>query len=158
MSGHRGHNAVRKLLPLAAAGALSDAELQALEEHLRVCPECSAQLEQWRTLAADLRAVPTPSVPAAVAERTRATVAAALLPGRAAPPWMMALVVVTAWGATLLGWPLAHGATSAALEWLHLGWNATWTGLALYAAAGWLTAGAAGAVLVAHARTQERTR
>jgi anti-sigma factor RsiW len=152
------HESMRELLPLAAAGALNAAEERELEQHLRACAQCSAEFGEWNAMAAGLRAVPTPHVPAALFERTRANMNAALTHGRAVQPWLMAVAVIAAWAATLAGWPLVREATAGTLDWLHWGWNPTWTGIALYAAAGWLTAGAAGAVLARYLRTEEWAR
>ena len=57
------HEAIRKLLALAAAEALEEGELRRVEEHLRECSSCAAEWDAWRALARGMRGLPTP-VPA----------------------------------------------------------------------------------------------
>jgi anti-sigma factor RsiW len=65
------HDAMRELLPLAAAEGLDGKEQRLLEEHLHGCAACSAELDRWRTLGHGLRRLPTPQAPAQLVERTR---------------------------------------------------------------------------------------
>ena len=68
---------VHDRLALAAAGALEDeAEARRVEAHLAECAECAADAAAWATLSGELRRLPSPRVPAALAARTRAGVEA----------------------------------------------------------------------------------
>lgn len=48
------HEEAIQLLPLAALGQIDPAEAEALEEHLRECDECPAELQAYREAAASL--------------------------------------------------------------------------------------------------------
>ena len=104
------HAEIRELLTLAAAGALDEDEAgqRRVEDHLRHCSDCRAELAAWLRLTGALEALPTPQAPAGLVERTRQQMehrAAAQAEHR----WnRTALVWVTAfaWISTLLTWPL----------------------------------------------------
>jgi anti-sigma factor RsiW len=102
------HAEIRELLTLAAAGALDEAEQRRVEDHLRQCSDCRAELAAWQRLTGALEALPTPQAPAGLVERTRRQMenrAAAQAEHR----WhRMTLVWLTAfaWISTLLTWPL----------------------------------------------------
>lgn len=72
------HEKIRGLLSLAAAGALDDAELIAVQRHTAQCGECAAELARWQSVGSALRALPTPQPTVALLARTRALAAAAL--------------------------------------------------------------------------------
>lgn len=65
------HDDIRDLLTLAAAGALDATEQRQVEEHLRQCAGCRAELESWQRLTGALQALPTPQAPTGLVERTR---------------------------------------------------------------------------------------
>ena len=65
------HDAIRELLPLAAAGALDAPEQRRVEEHARECPECLRQLENWGLYARALHQMRPPAIPVRLLERTR---------------------------------------------------------------------------------------
>ena len=50
------HDKIRSLLSLAASGALDSADELNVENHVWNCPECAAQLAEWRALAGGLQA------------------------------------------------------------------------------------------------------
>jgi len=70
-----GHEEVRKLLPLAAAGALSRSQLSAVEGHAVICTECRRELEVWRLYSLGLHELPQPVTPAGLMQRTAARLA-----------------------------------------------------------------------------------
>ena len=70
-----GHEEVRKLLPLAAAGALSRSQLSAVEGHAVTCAECRRELEVWRLYSRGLHELPQPVTPAGLMQRTAARLA-----------------------------------------------------------------------------------
>jgi anti-sigma factor RsiW len=102
------HDKVRDLLTLAAAGALDAAEQRQVEEHLRQCSGCRAELESWQRLTGALEALSTPQAPLGLVERTRrqleaqASVQAERKRKRALFLWL----TVLGWASTLLTWPL----------------------------------------------------
>ena len=102
------HNDIRDLLSLAAAGALDAAEQRQVEEHLRQCAGCRAELESWQRLTGALEAVPTPQAPMGLVERTRRQLEARVSV-QAERRWKRTLLVwltVLGWASTLLTWPL----------------------------------------------------
>jgi anti-sigma-K factor RskA len=46
------HEDYKEMLAVAALGSLEEADSRRLEEHLRSCPECRAEKEQWQETAA----------------------------------------------------------------------------------------------------------
>ncbi len=102
------HDDIRDLLTLAAAGALDTAAQRQVEEHLRHCPSCRAEMESWQRLTSALEALPTPPAPPGLVERTRrrlearAAAQAELRLKRALFLWL----TVLGWATTLLTWPL----------------------------------------------------
>jgi anti-sigma factor RsiW len=102
------HAEIRELLTLAAAGALDAAGQRRVEDHLRQCSDCRAELAAWQRLAGALEALPTPQAPAGLVERTRrqmekrAAAQAEHRWNRTALAWLIAF----AWISTLLTWPL----------------------------------------------------
>ena len=48
------HDKLRDLLALAAAEGLEPKETERVMQHVRSCPGCSAELEQWQLLAGGL--------------------------------------------------------------------------------------------------------
>jgi anti-sigma factor RsiW len=66
-----GHEEIRDLLTLAAAGALDAAGQRRVEDHLRECRDCRAELEGWQQLTGALKQMPTPQAPMGLVERTR---------------------------------------------------------------------------------------
>ena len=154
MSGH-----VHDRLPLAAAGALEDeAEARRVEAHLAECAECAADAAAWATLSGELRRLPSPRLPAALAARTRAGVEA-----------RFAARAERAWNRAALGFAVAFAWTIAVGAWLlldllrgelalRLGTSVAPTAgwYAAYVLTGWLTAGAAAVLLGRRARSEGR--
>jgi len=150
------HNSLRRMLPLAAAENLTDAEFRSLQKHLRDCAECANELEQWRTIGKGLRALPTPHAPARMVERTQALMRQelALRSGRSSQHWLLATGLIVTWALTLAAWPLVRMASGEFLSWLNLSFDRTWFALAAYVCAGWLTAGVAAVVLATQQRRE----
>lgn len=151
------HEAIRKLLPLAAADALTDGEAQRLHAHLRGCAQCAAMFEEWRALGHGLRTLPTPQAPPELVARTRARLAPALAEVQSprSEHWSVAGFLLLTWCVTLLGWPFVRTITDDFLGWLHWSFDARWLALVVYLVFGWMTTGIA-AVVLAAAKTQER--
>jgi len=153
MSGH-----VAELLALAAAGALDPSEAARVEAHLRECAACAAEAAEWRRLAEGLERMPPLRPSHALVARTVEAVEERL-----------AERSERAWNRAALGFAVAFAWTMAVVSWLLLdlltgelalrldrpvGPTAAW--YAAYVIAGWLTAGAAAALL--GRRTQEEGR
>ncbi|HEX4210732.1 MAG TPA: anti-sigma factor [Candidatus Binataceae bacterium] len=111
------HEEIKSLLPLAALDRLEPAEAAILEEHLRTCDECPAELQAYRDAAA---AIPLADEPAAPHDRIWARLEARLAAedhatgasSRAATTAADRPRRPTARGAT--GWRIATGLAAAA--------------------------------------------
>jgi predicted anti-sigma-YlaC factor YlaD len=68
------HESIRKMLPLAAAGALDSQQQLQVESHVRGCESCRIELDEWAVAASGLRKLPQPLVPAGLLARTQARV------------------------------------------------------------------------------------
>lgn len=117
MMPHDFHEAVARLLPLAAAGTLDIDEQRRLEEHARDCAACRRELETWSAYAQGLRSLPQPAIPARLMERTRAR----LLQEHAAAAdrrWdelMLGALALFAWTVGLTFWFVARLVTGGEL-------------------------------------------
>ncbi len=134
-----GHDDVRALLPLAAAGALDPSEQRMIDEHVRECAECAAELEAWRGLAEELGVLPSPMAPDWLLERTRNRVAAewAEHEQQRAEAWTLAALGVFSLVLSIGTWLGIRQ-----LAGTHSGvWFAAWTAIA------WMSAGAAAVIL-----------
>jgi anti-sigma factor RsiW len=151
------HDAIRELLPLAAADALEEKERRLVEAHLPACADCSAELDRWRALGHGLRRLPTPQAPAALVERTRQQIQLQLAAatGQAANPWLLGFLVLLSWTLTVATWPIVRLLTQGITSWLDLGFRATWISLLGYTLAGWAIGGFA-AIAVALRRASTR--
>jgi anti-sigma factor RsiW len=153
MSGH-----VTDLLPLAAAGVLDAGEAARVAAHLRECPACASAADGWRNVARALGSLPAPKPSRALVARTVEAVADRLA-ARRDQAWnraALAFLVAFAWTLAVLCWlllDLVNGALALRLG-RSLGPTAAW--YAAYLAAGWLSAGAAAALLGRRAREEGR--
>jgi len=104
------HDDIRDLLSLAAAGALDAAEQRQVEEHLRQCSSCRAELESWQRLTGALEALPTPQAPLGLVERTRRQMEnqLAIRGEQRTKRSLFAWLIVVGWTTTFLTWPLFH--------------------------------------------------
>jgi len=66
-----------QLLSLGAAGLLDPASERRLQEHVRECPECAAELEALSAIGSGLSAMPAPAPPPDLLARTQARLAVA---------------------------------------------------------------------------------
>jgi anti-sigma factor RsiW len=152
------HDAMRELLPLAAAEGLDGKEQRLLEEHLHLCAACSAELDRWRALGHGLRRLPTPQAPAQLVERTRQQIQLQLAAAKehATNPWLLGFLVLLSWTMVIATWPIVRLLTQGVASWLDVRFTATWMDLAWYTVLTWLTAGVAAAVLGWQKRRERR--
>jgi len=149
---------VTSLLPLAAAGALEGDEAARVEQHLRECATCAAEAAEWRRLVDALGRMPAPRTPPALVARTLEVVEERLAE-RAERAWngaALGFAVAFAWTMAVVSWlllDLLTGALAARLD-RPVGPTAAW--YAAYVVAGWLTAGAAAALLGRRRREEGR--
>lgn len=152
------HDEIRKLLALAVAGALDEAEEMRVLSHARACTECSREMESWQSLSAGLRRLPTPQPSPALIQRTRA-IAEARLEEEAESRWqrsLMIFVVTFAWVLTIVSWPLMRFVTGGLLNLLHTDLNRTWITFAGSMTLVWLTGGTAAVLLSLRQRRERR--
>jgi anti-sigma factor RsiW len=148
------HEKIRELLSLMAAGVLETPEEKLAMYHLRGCPSCGAELEEWKLLAGGLRHMPTPLPRAQVVERARAQ-AQMRLAEEVEYRWnlsVMAGLVVFAWVMTLMSWPVVRFVSGGLLAMLDPRFSHTWVVFALFTAAVWAAGGAAAVVLSSQRR------
>ena len=102
------HDETRDRLTLAAAGALDAEEQRQVEEHLRQCAVCRAELESWQRLTGALEALPTPQAPLGLVERTRRRLETQVLvqAERKRKRTLLLWLTVLGWASTLFTWPL----------------------------------------------------
>jgi anti-sigma factor RsiW len=148
---------VTRLLPLAAAGALEEDEAARVEGHLGECAACAAEAEEWRRLAEGLARMPSPRPSRALVARTVEAIEERLAE-RSERAWNRAALgfaIAFAWTMAVVSWLLLDLLTGALATRLDrpVGPTAAW--YAAYVVAGWLTAGAA-AALLGRRRQEER--
>ena len=68
------HESIQKMLPLAAAGALSEREQLQVDAHAQACEICRRELDEWSVYATGLRKLPQPMAPADLIARTQAKI------------------------------------------------------------------------------------
>jgi anti-sigma factor RsiW len=143
------HDAIRELLPLAASDALDEKEQRRLEEHLRACEACAAELDHWRTLGRGLRRLPTPQVSSVLFERTRQQIQVQLAAEKehAANPWLMGFLVLLSWTLVVATWPILRLMTQGIASWLDFGFRSMWIGMVSYTLVGWAAGGLAAVAL-----------
>ncbi|MGC1106027.1 MAG: zf-HC2 domain-containing protein [Candidatus Acidiferrales bacterium] len=151
------HDAIRELLPLAAAGVLDAAEEGRLAAHISLCPDCAANLSLWQQVGSNLRRIPTPQAPAALVERTIALAQNHLTreSDRRTERRIVALVIVFSWAFVAISWPLAQLLAHGWQSLLGFGFEQGWENFVVFTAICWLAGGAA-AVLLAARRSRER--
>jgi anti-sigma factor RsiW len=149
---------VTDLLALAAAGALGPEEEARVEAHLPECAACTAEAAAWRGLAERLGQLPSPRPSRALVARTVEAVEARLAE-RSERAWNRAalgFLVAFAWTLAVLTWvivDLVTGALALSVD-RSVGSAAAW--YAAYVVAGWMTAGAAAALLGRRAPAEGR--
>jgi anti-sigma factor RsiW len=102
------HQAVQAKLPLAATGELGSGEQLLVEEHLRACPDCAAELARLQQLIQGLHRLPEPRLPAYLLERTlkRVELQTAISAERRSENVLMMSAVVIGWLSNVAVWLL----------------------------------------------------
>jgi hypothetical protein len=147
---------VTDLLPLEAAGILDAEEAARVAAHLRECAHCTARAAEWRDLAEGVRAMPQARPSPALQAWTRQSVEWGLAQRADRNRKRAALcgLVVFSWLLALMAWPMLDpfGRGLTACLGRPLGSTALW--FAMYLVTGWVTAGAAAALLGRRAREE----
>jgi len=153
-----GHDQIRELMALAAAGALDAAGQAQVERHCAECRECAAALAEWNTIGLALRRLPTPQPSAEVVARARTAAVGALEAARHRREGAITFIFLGlfAWSFTLAGWLIFVLLFGGPMELgsLLAGRMVLW--LALLTVAGWTAASAAAVILGARYREQGR--
>jgi anti-sigma factor RsiW len=153
-----GHERVRELLALAAAGALTAAEEEQVARHVPTCSACSQEMDWWRSMAGHLRRLPTAQPSAGLFERTR-LLAEQRLAEEAEYRWLrsvMVFVVTFSWVLAIVSWPVVRLVTGGLLDLLDPRLNRTWISFAGFTALVWLAGGTAAVVLSLGQRRERR--
>jgi len=140
-----GHEAIREMLALAAAGALDEKEARLVEEHAANCTDCAAELERWQSLAGALRRVPTPQPSKELIARVRAQAEWKLAEEveRRRDTRVMVLLLLFSWTVLLVTWPMVRLVGGGAISWLETSLGNLWFWLSGYMLVGCLAAGVA---------------
>jgi predicted anti-sigma-YlaC factor YlaD len=152
------HGKIRELLALAAAGALTRGEEERVASHLRLCEACAKEMDDWQSVAGQLRRLPTPEPPARLVQVTLARAEAKLVE-QDEHQWnrkVMIFAVAFAWlltGVTWIGFRLVSGS---ALSFLVPQLNRTWTNFAGFTALVWIAGGVAAVALALRQRRERR--
>ena len=151
------HEKISELLPLAVSGALDASEEARMNNHLRLCAECSARLSFWQEIQSELRRIPTPQAPASLVQRTIAAAQSALLEesDRRSERRVIAVALVFSWLFVAVSWPLAQFLGHGWMAVLGSGFKQGWENFAVFTALCWL-AGAAAAIMLAARKQRER--
>lgn len=151
------HEKIRELLPLGAAGVLDASEETRIQNHLRLCADCAAQLSFWQELQSGLRRIPTPQAPASLVQRTIAMAQNAVLEesDRRSERRIIAVALVFSWLFVAVSWPLAQFLGHGWMAVLGSGFKQGWENFAVFTALCWL-AGAAAAIMLAARKQRER--
>jgi hypothetical protein len=152
------HDKIRKLLALAAAGALTSAEEKQVAEHVRSCIACSNELEAWRPIASELRRLPTPQPSSWLVQATLAR-AETKLTEQAEHDWnrrLMIVVVAFAWVLTIASWAVFHVVSGRFERLLGPQFSYTWVGFAAFTALEWIAGGVAAVMLAIRQRGERR--
>lgn len=151
------HESIRKMLPLAVAGALELEDRGRLERHARSCEDCRREMEVWSRYAQALQRLPQPSVPAGLLDRTQSRI---LQQNQAADAHrvnaiMLGATALLGWGIGPVMWLLVRAITGGVVD-MHgfdrvslLSWSLLLTVLT------WITA-AASAMALVRRREMER--
>jgi hypothetical protein len=152
MSGRKqlsGHETIRAMLPLAAAGVLGRNELATVEEHAAACPECKRELDALRLYSRSLQALPQPKVPEGLLQRTQARVLQErdLVAGRRRQSLTLGMLTAFSWILGIVFWTLVRMIAGGA--WKILGTNLADPVMWFWVSAlfGWTTAGVAVVIL-----------
>jgi len=140
-----GHEAIREMLALAAAGALDEKEARLVEEHAANCTDCAAELERWQSLAGALRRVPTPQPSRELIARVRAQAEWKLAEEteRRRETRVMVFLLLFSWTVLLVTWPIVRLVGGGAISWLETSLGSLWFLLSGYTLVGCLAAGVA---------------
>lgn len=151
------HEKIRELLALAAAEAVGASEEARINEHLRLCAECSARFGLWQEIQSELRRIPTPQAPASLVQRTIASAQNALLEesDRRSEHRTIAVALVFSWLFVAVSWPLAQFLGHGWMALVGSGFKKGWENFAVFTALCWL-AGAAAAIMLAARKQRER--
>ncbi len=140
------HDYLKELLPLGAAGALSEAERAEVARHIAQCPSCAGELEQLKELVPELAKFPVPAVPVWLPRKTILLVKQRrrAIEDRRWNNRLLAFLVAFSWLTSLASWPIVHLVAGAGL----LSW------LAFSVVFGWITAGSAALIIRSHHSSQ----
>lgn len=144
------HESIRKLLPLAVAGALESGELLRVEQHAHSCGDCRRELETWSRYAHALRQLPQPSLPAGLLERTHRRIMQQNAASDHVNPLVLGAIAIFGWATGLVLWALVRGLTGGAVNLLGLNLVSPLSWSLLSAVLTWITAAAAALVLIRH--------
>ena len=142
------------LLALSSAGLLDAAEERELREHVRECAACAARLQSFGAMAQSLSSMPSPAIPADLAIRTQARMAAELVASadRRSGAVLAIAAALIGWASWFGIWDLYRGLTAGMDAMLRPGWPGPWACVAISMAMAFLAAPLTAALVRARRR------
>jgi anti-sigma factor RsiW len=150
------HSIVRDLLALASAGALSPSERQEVEEHLRHCEMCRAELNDWSRLVGALREIPTPQARPKMVLQTRRIleIYAAQGKGFYRSRLVPIVLVLFSWITMIMTWQVVHFLNVPLARWLDISSTTVWIA---FIGITWPASALAACLLVKNSRQEGKT-
>lgn len=144
------------LLALTSAGLLDAADEREVREHVHECPMCAARLQSFAAIAEGLGSMPPPAIPADLAIRTQARIAAELAASsdRRSGTVLAVAATLIGWASWFGIWDLYRGLTAGMDAMLRPGWPGLWACGGISIAMAFLAAPVAAALV----RTRRRER
>lgn len=143
------HESVRKMLPLAAAGALGIGESRQVEQHVSECESCGREMEIWRLYSQGLQRQPQPVAPADLLLRAQARIrndrAADL--DRRRDAQMLGILAVFSFASSIASWLVVNALTGGAFIVFGLNWVSPVPWFVISGVLVWMTAAVAALTL-----------
>jgi predicted anti-sigma-YlaC factor YlaD len=118
------HETIRKLLPLAIAGALDDGDLERVTRHAGECESCRSEIQIWGLFSQGLRSQPQPVASPDLLARTQARVLGerAAAEERRRDALMLGALATLSLLSSILSWLVVSRLTAGEMEALGINW------------------------------------
>jgi hypothetical protein len=143
------HESVRKMLPLAAAGALDGGEIRQVEQHVRECDSCAHEWEIWRLYAQGLGQQPQPVLPSDLVLRTQARILneRAMAMDRRRDAQVLSILAVFSFASSMASWSAVYALTGGAFVVFGTNWVSPIPWFLISGVLVWMTAAVAALTL-----------
>lgn len=143
------HESVRKMLPLAASGAVDGEELRQLQQHVQECNSCAREWEVWRLYARSLQQQPQPVAPADLVSRTQARILneRAVILDRRRDAQMLCFLAFLSFVSSMASWFVAYSLTNGSFVVFGTNWVNPIAWFLISGVLAWMTAAVAALTL-----------